>query len=124
MLSRRKCLFWFASLSMAPFVSQRVVAAFPVLKEHHQQARRYRYRQDARRVKHVLYQTGQQCQNCVRYRDIDAWCSLFPEFSVNPEGWCDRWTLKSGKTLNTTPDQTSGAHNGYIPIRSVRDKNE
>nr|WP_255487087.1 high-potential iron-sulfur protein [Oceanospirillum sediminis] len=95
------------------------------MSEQHRQARLYRYRKDARRVRHPRYIGGQQCLNCDRFRTLDAWCSLFPEYSVSPSGWCDQWQLKSGTHLHSpsaiSPASDSG---GYIPLNSIRQNNE
>lgn len=124
-LSRRKCLIWVASLPLVPFASQPVQAAFPALSEQHNQARLYRYRNNARRVRHPRYIDGQRCINCIRFRTLDAWCSLFPEYSVSPSGWCDQWQLKPGASLHSPSAVPSASGSGgYIPLRSIRQNNE
>ncbi|TDO09828.1 MULTISPECIES: high-potential iron-sulfur protein [Halomonas] len=41
------------------------------------------------------YEQGEHCANCMFFKAENQGCQLFPQNSVNPQGWCQSWTAKA-----------------------------
>lgn len=41
---------------------------------------------------HPAYSEGEVCSNCMFFNADTEVCQLFPENSVEPDGWCQSWT--------------------------------
>ncbi|MGS2744192.1 high-potential iron-sulfur protein [Halomonas sp. LS-001] len=41
---------------------------------------------------HPAYEEGEVCDNCMFYTADNQGCQLFPQNSVEPNGWCQSWT--------------------------------
>lgn len=44
---------------------------------------------------HPAYAEGEKCANCMFFQADTQGCQLFPQNSVNPEGWCQSWTAQA-----------------------------
>ncbi|MDY7218229.1 high-potential iron-sulfur protein [Denitrificimonas sp. JX-1] len=40
------------------------------------------------------YKAGSKCSNCMFFQEGSNGCQLFPQNSVEPEGWCQSWVQK------------------------------
>ncbi|MBD3894799.1 high-potential iron-sulfur protein [Halomonas sp. ML-15] len=45
---------------------------------------------------HPAYEEGERCDNCMFYTEANEGCTLFPENSVEPAGWCQSWVEMNG----------------------------
>ncbi|MFC3284650.1 high-potential iron-sulfur protein [Litchfieldella rifensis] len=45
---------------------------------------------------HPAYEEGETCSNCMFFQPDSEGCQLFPNNSVEPGGWCQSWTARSG----------------------------
>lgn len=66
----------------------------PKLDPSSQQAKRFKYVNDASNAPSKLHQEGAHCANCVQWMGGDAqWggCKIFPGKRVNRNGWCTAW---------------------------------
>ncbi|MEC9482542.1 MAG: high-potential iron-sulfur protein, partial [Halomonas sp.] len=41
---------------------------------------------------HPAYSKGEHCANCMFFKEANNGCLLFPQHSVNSQGWCQSWT--------------------------------
>jgi high potential iron-sulfur protein len=55
------------------------------------QAKALHYAADAATVKDPAYKAGSLCSNCQLFIPATGGCELFPDFSVDPKGWCSAW---------------------------------
>nr|WP_298410822.1 high-potential iron-sulfur protein [uncultured Halomonas sp.] len=40
---------------------------------------------------HEAYEEGELCSNCMFFQEANNGCQLFPQNSVEPNGWCQSW---------------------------------
>ncbi len=40
---------------------------------------------------HPAYAPGEACRNCMFFDPATEGCQLFPQHSVEPQGWCQSW---------------------------------
>lgn len=66
-------------------------AAQPRLPSTHAQAKALGYVEDAATVTAANFKPGSNCANCQFYTAANETCSIFPGFSVAPQGWCTAW---------------------------------
>lgn len=45
---------------------------------------------------HPAFVEGEFCDNCMFFQAANEGCQLFPEYSVEPRGWCQSWVEMSG----------------------------
>lgn len=99
-LSRRallkKGLFGLAALPLGMGVlTSQAFAAKPQLSEDAPQAKALNYVAEASRASgHAKYQAGQSCDNCLFFQAPTSGCTLFPQNSVEPKGWCQSYVKK------------------------------
>ncbi|MWJ27579.1 high-potential iron-sulfur protein [Halomonas sediminis] len=43
---------------------------------------------------HPAYSEGEFCNNCMFFVEENEGCQLFPQNSVEPQGWCQSWTAQ------------------------------
>jgi hypothetical protein len=43
---------------------------------------------------HPAYEAGEHCANCALFQEANNGCALFPQNSVEPNGWCQVWAKK------------------------------
>lgn len=43
---------------------------------------------------HPAYEEGEVCDNCMFWQADSEGCTLFPQNSVEPKGWCQSWTAQ------------------------------
>lgn len=43
----------------------------------------------------AAYEDGEKCSNCMFFQEANNGCQLFPQNSVEPEGWCQSWVKKA-----------------------------
>lgn len=72
-------------------LSQRARAALPRLPSTHAQAKALGYVEDAASVTAANFKPGSSCANCQFFTAENETCSIFPGFSVAPQGWCTAW---------------------------------
>ncbi|MGC3871757.1 high-potential iron-sulfur protein [Halomonas sp. GXIMD04776] len=44
---------------------------------------------------HPAYEEGELCSNCMFFQEANNGCQLFPQNSVEPNGWCQSWTKQA-----------------------------
>lgn len=44
---------------------------------------------------HAAYAEGEICANCMFFQEANNGCTLFPQNSVEPNGWCQTWVKKA-----------------------------
>ncbi|MDR5894136.1 MULTISPECIES: high-potential iron-sulfur protein [Halomonas] len=44
---------------------------------------------------HPAYEEGEYCDNCMFFQAGTEGCTLFPQNSVEPKGWCQSWTAQA-----------------------------
>ena len=44
---------------------------------------------------HAAYAEGEHCANCMFFTADNNGCQLFPQNSVEPNGWCQSWVVKA-----------------------------
>lgn len=44
---------------------------------------------------HAAYKDGNNCANCMFYQEASSGCMLFPQNSVEADGWCQSWVKKA-----------------------------
>ncbi|WP_100640697.1 high-potential iron-sulfur protein [Marinobacter salexigens] len=100
--SRRKfirhSLLGIAALPLgASVLSQRVLAQdLPPLETSNAQAKALNYVLKAEEASgHAAYEPGETCANCMFFQEANNGCTLFPQNSVEPEGWCSGWVKKA-----------------------------
>lgn len=78
----------------AGILSQRAFAQeLPRLDPEAPQAKALHYVTDAQQASdHPAYSEGEHCANCMFYTEANQGCQLFPQNSVEPQGWCQSWT--------------------------------
>lgn len=65
----------------------------PRLDPEAPQAKALNYVEDAEQASgHAAYEEGETCANCMFFQEANQGCQLFPQHSVEPEGWCQSWT--------------------------------
>ncbi len=69
-------------------------AELPALSADNPQAKALEYVPDGTTSKHALYKAGNNCSNCQLFNAGNNTCSVFPGFTVAPEGWCAAWMKK------------------------------
>lgn len=66
--------------------------ALPRLNPSDSQARALNYVEAAADASdHPAYEPGETCHNCMFFVQRTEGCQLFPENSVEPDGWCQSW---------------------------------
>jgi hypothetical protein len=78
--------------------SQATAGDLPPVSEDDPAARGLGYVHDATKTTNPKRQADQFCKNCNLLRsDAGEWrqCAIFPGKSVNANGWCTAWVLKS-----------------------------
>ena len=59
-------------------------------------AKALNYVEDAKEASgHAAYEEGEHCANCMFFQEANNGCTLFPQNSVAPEGWCQSWVAKA-----------------------------
>ncbi|QJQ94745.1 MULTISPECIES: high-potential iron-sulfur protein [Halomonadaceae] len=43
---------------------------------------------------HPAYEEGETCDNCMFFQEANEGCQLFPQNSVEPDGWCQSWVAQ------------------------------
>lgn len=80
-----------AKLAVRPALAQ----TFPRLNPEAPQARALNYVENAEQARrHSAYEKGERCANCLFFQEANQNCQLFPQHSVEPEGWCQSWTQR------------------------------
>lgn len=65
----------------------------PRLDPESEEAQALNYVEDASEASdHPAYEEGETCDNCMFFQPDSEGCQLFPENSVEPDGWCQSWT--------------------------------
>lgn len=44
---------------------------------------------------HPAYAAGEHCANCNFFQEANNGCALFPQNSVETNGWCQTWVAKA-----------------------------
>lgn len=44
---------------------------------------------------HPAYVEGHHCANCMFFQEANNGCQLFPQKSVETDGWCQSWVQKA-----------------------------
>lgn len=94
----RHSLLGLAALPLgAGVLSQRAFAQeLPRLDPQDPQAKALNYVENAAEASgHPAYEEGEHCANCMFFQEANANCQLFPQNSVEPEGWCQSWTQQA-----------------------------
>ncbi|MEH6562067.1 MAG: high-potential iron-sulfur protein [Marinobacter sp.] len=94
----RQSLLGIAALPLgASILSQRVFAQeLTPLDPSVAQAKALNYVKKAEDASdHPAYEAGEQCSNCRFFQEANNGCQLFPQNSVEPEGWCQSWVAKA-----------------------------
>lgn len=94
----RTSLLGLAALPLgAGVLSQRVLAQdLPPLELSNPQAKALNYVKNAEEASdHPQYAEGEKCANCQLFQEANNGCQLFPQNSVEPEGWCQSWVKKA-----------------------------
>ncbi len=64
----------------------------PRLDPNDEQAQALNYVEDAEQASdHPSYEEGEACRNCMFFERRNQSCQLFPQNSVEPDGWCQSW---------------------------------
>lgn len=42
-----------------------------------------------------MYKEGSKCSGCMFYQAVNSGCQIFPQKSVEAEGWCQSWVKKA-----------------------------
>ncbi|GGE73635.1 hypothetical protein GCM10011533_27570 [Streptosporangium jomthongense] len=81
----------------ASVLSQRVFAQdLPPLDPSNAQAKALNYVRNAGEASdHPAYEAGEKCSTCRFFNEANNGCALFPQNSVEPEGWCSSWAEKA-----------------------------
>ncbi|WP_114417378.1 high-potential iron-sulfur protein [Marinospirillum perlucidum] len=93
----KKGLFGLAALplGMGVLSTQAFASSLPALSEDAPQAAALNYVKVAADASgHAKYQEGQRCDNCMFFKPANNGCSLFPQNSVEPGGWCQSYVQK------------------------------
>ncbi|MHB0776331.1 high-potential iron-sulfur protein [Halomonas sp. WWR20] len=93
----RHSLLGLAALPLgAGILSQRALAQeLTPLDPDNPQAKALNYVTDASQASdHPAYSEGEHCANCMFFVEANHGCQLFPQHSVEPQGWCQSWTKK------------------------------
>ena len=81
---------------LAPIAASPAAAqALPPLPADHAQGKALAYAADASKVSHPSFKPGSNCANCQFFNAANKGCSLFPGYSVAPNGWCAAWAKKA-----------------------------
>lgn len=78
-------------------LSQRAFAqSLPPLDPSTPQAKGLNYVKVAEEaVDHPAYAAGEHCANCNFFQEANNGCALFPQNSVETNGWCQTWVAKA-----------------------------
>lgn len=78
----------------AALLSRRTFGAdLPRLDPNDAQAQALDYVEDASQAQgHDAYEEGSRCSTCRFFQSDTEGCELFPQNSVEPNGWCSSWT--------------------------------
>lgn len=90
----KKGLFGLAALpfGMGALTSKAFASSLPPLQEDSPQAQALNYVKVASdAADHPRFNEGEYCDNCMFWRPENNGCSLFPQNSVEPKGWCQSW---------------------------------
>lgn len=90
----RRSLIGLAALPLgARIVTSNVFAAdLPRLDPGNAQAQALDYVEDASQAQgHEAWEEGRSCSSCRFFQAGTEGCQLFPENSVEPNGWCKSW---------------------------------
>ena len=93
----KKGLFGLALLpmGMGALSTQAFASALPRLDPNAPQARALHYVEVAAdAADHAKFAEGQYCDNCLFWQPAREGCSLFPQNSVEPKGWCQSWVAR------------------------------
>lgn len=72
--------------------SNAFAADLPRLDPDNAQAQALDYVEDASQAQgHDAYEEGSRCSTCRFFRPDTEGCQLFPQNSVEPNGWCKSW---------------------------------
>jgi hypothetical protein len=93
----RRSLIGLAALPLGTrFLASNAFAAdLPRLDPDNAQARALDYVEDASQAEgHEAWEEGRSCSSCRFFQADTEGCQLFPEYSVEPNGWCKSWIEK------------------------------
>lgn len=99
--SDRRRFLQLAGLAVAvPFAARLAIPtaqaqALPRLPLDHPQGKALAYIEDATKTTHAGFKPGSNCVNCQFHTAGNDGCTLFPGFSVEPNGWCAAWAKKA-----------------------------
>ncbi|GHC22837.1 high-potential iron-sulfur protein [Aidingimonas halophila] len=90
----RHSLLGLAAIPVGTGVLARTATAqeLPRLDSEDSQAQALNYVENASDASdHPAYEDGQTCDNCEFFDSSNEGCQLFPDNSVEPDGWCQSW---------------------------------
>ncbi|MCC5883753.1 MAG: high-potential iron-sulfur protein [Halomonas sp.] len=90
----RSSLLGIAALPLGAGILSRQAFAetLPRLDPGDEQAQALNYVEVAEQASdHPAYEEGETCSNCMFFERRSQGCQLFPQNSVEPDGWCQSW---------------------------------